>query len=144
MLIPIIIGCEVTPTSEKVRGDELIGIYIPNYRAGFAESIELKNGSVYIHYFKSFDNIEYYDTSEWRLEYIYEESTKPLVILYNFIDRYPLDAHAYCTWRSAVLDTMPKGWSPSILKRKGEIYIERIPTMQFYIKQKDRLSADKS
>ena len=136
IFIFIIAGCDIEPTSEPVMQRDLYGIYYANYNTDSHEYIELRHDSIYIHYYKSPDGNKFCDTGVWRLVYELDRINRPLILFNGFINRYPLDGHAYSTWRYAVLDTMPKDWMPYAYKKKDLIMIKRYPNFnQYYIKE---------
>jgi len=137
ILLISIIGCDVDQKSGKFTPSEILGIYIANFNESTLEYLELKDNSMYIHYYKDSLGIEYIDSSSWRLAYdIPEQQSHPRIILESLIVRYPLELHCYSNSYRATLDTIPKGWSPYIKKINGKMYIERCPSRkQYYIKK---------
>ncbi len=129
-----IFACDIEPTSEPVTFSEMIGRYYPNYKAGLNEFIELRIDSSYVHYFKSKKGIEYFDSSYYGLYYEMADSTRPVVLFYDFIDRYPLASSGGYS-KTGSLDTLPHNWFPYVLKTDNKIMIKRdSDKKQYYIR----------
>ncbi len=130
-------GCDVDRESEKFTRPEILGKYVANFNEGASEYLELKENNRYIHYYRDSLGTEDIDSSGWRLIYdIPEQQSHPRIILESLIVRYPVDVHCFSDSYRAILDTIPKGWSPYIKKINGKMYIERCPSgKQYYIKQ---------
>ena len=140
IVLMLFAGClgwgDIEPPSEPVTEEELVGTYVANYRAGLAETIELRADSTYIYYFKAKDDKEYIDTSRWELYNEGHQPTRPRLILRHFIHRYSLDASCYSPHGRAVLDTVVRDYRPYVYKKSGRIALKRCPKRnQYYIKQ---------
>jgi hypothetical protein len=136
MVLLSLLNCDIRRSSEIVNEQQLIGIYKPNFDAGIDESIELMVDSIYIHYFKSKDSIEYFDTNRWDYRCVLNDSTKPMILFYGFINRYPMIRDEFSTSSAAKIDTIPYKWETYIFKKGDIIDIEKTPfAYQYYRKQ---------
>lgn len=131
--------CEIEPTSLPVDRDEVIGLYVANYKAGLVETIELRGDSTYTYYFLAKDSTEYTIENTWGFHYDMGSKRHPSISLDEFLAPYPLDGLCYCEDcpdRFVHRDTLPYAYFVSVYKNgKEPIVLRRCPPRnQKYVK----------
>lgn len=139
LILLVLVGCDISPTSEPISEDEIWGTYTANFHAGLNETIELRSDHTYLFVFKRRDGSEFRISESLRFGYHDSTRLRPFVRLNNFAIPYPSNGPCYTTDpRLASLDTSRFIYGLDLFKSPGgKIELVRCPTEnQYYVKQK--------
>ncbi|MFH2037011.1 MAG: hypothetical protein ABIJ45_11455 [Candidatus Zixiibacteriota bacterium] len=132
-----ICSCDVSPDSEPINKDELVGEYVANYRAGILDKIIIKKNDIYIRIFESNIGSTFVDTNSWELINELGNVNRPTITFFGFVERYPIYVNCYNMSRGKI-NNAPHNWGTYLKKRGSNIRIERCPAKhQYYIKQNE-------